>query len=295
MAEDLKKKIESETETEITEIYFGEDLDEIIDESNYSLPQLFTIIISGFIFFLIFVVFLFPVEELLKNFIINTSEKNNTVIDMKKINLPYFGSKSIDNLYISTADNLEFKSEEINFTFNIFNFINKSQIISSIESLSNSLDSNYLALTAKNIQLDINLTNIGRENLLLNGKIQVLINGGVITRVPEIMSNLGFNEIKVKSVQVELKKNNNVVQFEKFFLDLNIAKVLIRGKIELNQNFQNSKLDIEFCPKLSKEFEAERPDLSDLMTLYSQGKSEVCFPVKGTIAFPKVDINFQTN
>lgn len=237
-----------------------------------------------------FIIILFPIEEILRSILVARTEKSGIHIGFKKINFPYFGLKTIDSLYVLTKDNIEFKAEEVNFTINPYQIWNRAQVISTIESFSNNLEMCNMVMNARSLNLDINLTNTDRENLVLNGSIGIHLTGGNITRLPEILSFLGVSEIKVKMIQMNLKITGNKILIEKGNFDISIAKIMLKGRIDISPVFNNSLMELEVCPKLSKEYAVDREDLQNMLLLYSK-TGDPCFPIKGTIGNPRVDLN----
>ena len=88
-----------------------------------------------------------------------------------------------------------------------------------------------------------------------------------------------------------MKKNGNRITFEKAIFDLSIAKITLKGRLDISPTFKSSRLDMEICPKLSKEFIIERQDLSDTLSLLAKDGKEACIPLQGTLSDPQININ----
>jgi hypothetical protein len=189
-----------------------------------------------------------------------------------------------------TKDNIEIKSEEVQFSLDLSEFYN-GNILSNSEIYSFSIETDELFITSKSIQSDINLVQSERETPTYNGSISISSGAGKITRISSFPVLGDLSGTSIKSITLNLKKNGSRISFEKAIVDLSIAKIQLKGRLDLSPNFKNSRLDMEICPKLSKEFSSERQDISDMLTLVARDGKEPCIPLQGTISSPLLNIN----
>ena len=264
------------------------DIEEV--ENPLTLKHIISLVGAGIAGLLLFVLFLFPIEEIIRFVIGKSTQNSGYVVDFKKLNFPIFSEKSIDSLYFLTRDNIEIKAEEIHFTVDVPELYN-GNIFSHIESFSSSLETDEFQINSKSLILDMNLIQSERENPVLNGGINISIGGGKIQKIPSFPVLGDLSGSLIKSIAFMLKKNGNRISIEKGLLDLSIAKITLRGRLDLSPSFKNSRMDMEICPKLSKEFATERQDLADMLTLLSKDGKEACIPLQGTFAEPKLIIN----
>lgn len=294
MAEDKaeKKLIEEENPPEV----FPEEGDESEfeeEDSGLSYKQIISLSILGFIGLFLFVTLLFPIEEILRYLITKNTQNSNFTVDFKKMNFPIFGTKTIDSLYIITKDNVEIKSEEIQFTVDIPELY-KGNIISHLEFFSSAIDTESVTISARTMSLDLNLLQSERENTPMNGSILLSIGGGKLVKLPPFPVLDDLSNTSIKSISLIIKKNGNRLSIEKGTFDLSIGKISIKGRIDLSPLIRNSRMDLELCPKLSKEFSTERQDLADTLTLLAKDGKEVCIPMTGTFSDPKINLNISS-
>lgn len=289
---DLENIDQKQTDENSEEFLSDENLEEEFEEKEnpLSLRQIIVLSISGFFGLVFFILTLFPLEEIIHYYFTKNSQSSNILIDFKKLNFPILGTKSVDSLYVVTKDNIEIRSEEVQFSLDLPE-IYKGNINSQMEIYAFSLETNDVFLNSKSIQADINLVQSEREVPTYNGTISLISNGGKIGRIPSFPILGDLSGTTIKSMTLNLKKNGSRITFEKAVLDLSIAKIQLKGRMDLNPNFKNSKLEMEICPKLSKEFSSERQDISDMLTLMVREGKEPCIPLQGTISSPKLNIN----
>ena len=280
-------------EENVDELFPKEDF--IEDDSDHydnslSYKQITMLFLGGILGLFLFVVLLFPIEEIIRFFITKNTQNSGFIIDFKKLNFPILGTKSVDSLYMVTKDNIEIKSEEIQFDVDIPELY-KGNILTQMEALSFVLETDDLLLNAKSLKTDINLILSERENPVLNGGLTISIIGGKIPKIPSFPILGDLSGTSIKSINLNMKKNGNRISFEKAIFDLSIAKITLKGRMDISPIFKASRLDMEICPKLSKEFIIERQDLSDTLSLLAKDGKEACIPLQGTLSDPQININ----
>ena len=287
-----EKELE-QVEEPVDELFPKEDF--IEDDSDHydnslSYKQITMLFLGGILGLFLFVVLLFPIEEIIRFFITKNTQNSGFIIDFKKLNFPILGTKSVDSLYMVTKDNIEIKSEEIQFDVDIPELY-KGNILTQMEALSFVLETDELLLNAKSLKTDINIILSERENPVLNGGLTISIVGGKIPKIPSFPILGDLSGTSIKSINLNMKKNGNRISFEKAIFDLSIAKITLKGRMDISPIFKASRLDMEICPKLSKEFIIERQDLSDTLSLLAKDGKEACIPLQGTLSDPQININ----
>ncbi|MCX7999082.1 MAG: type II secretion system protein GspN [Leptospiraceae bacterium] len=264
-----------------------EDLELEEEESHLSLKQKLWLGLIGLIGFLFFFIIFFPLEEIIKSYVIKTANENQINLDFKNLNLSIFSSSQIDKFYLLTQNDIEVKSEEIEFDISFTKLMNK-QIIGTISATSFSLDMGSTLIKLKRLDLSPNVQNY-EKGLATNGSLEVQTAGGQIVKLPNFPILGDLSGVQIKSINLAFKKTGSSLQIEKAMLNLSIAKIQIKGKIEIAQNFMNSNLDIQVCPTLTPEFALEREDLANILAAIAKG-SEACIPVRGTIQSPQANL-----
>ncbi|MBE7411339.1 MAG: type II secretion system protein GspN [Leptospiraceae bacterium] len=273
--------------------------DDEFDEDEYSvttltLKQKILLIFGGIITFLIFFILLFPLEEFIRSSISKVSSQKGYYIDFKKLKIPIFGSKVIDSLTIQTPDGLGLKSEEIEINSSFYNLAIYGSFSGSIQANSIKFDKKEISLNIKSILLEGKLNGLGDEMSQLNGNIAIQATNGMLVKIP-ILPMIGeLKDTTIKNISIILKLKNGRFQIEKGILDTSIGRLSFKGKIEYTGNLGNSRIDLEICPKLSANFSAERPDLSDMLQVFSKGNPDFCVPIQGTMEQPKLNLPLGT-
>lgn len=268
---------------------FIED-DSDLNDNSLSYKQITILIIGGILALFMFVVLLFPIEEIIRFYITKSTQNSGFILDFKKLNFPILGTKSVDSLYMVTKDNIEIKSEEVQFDVDVPELY-KGNVITQMEAFSFVLETDDLLLNAKSFKTDVNLILSERENPVLNGGLTISIAGGKIPKIPSFPILGDLSGTNIKSINLNMKKNGNRITFERAVFDLSIAKITLKGRLDLSPIFKASRMDMEICPKLSKEFIIERQDLSDTLSLLAKDGKEACIPLQGTLSDPQININ----
>jgi hypothetical protein len=293
MADALEKNEEGELEFISSEDEFNEEDFEETGGSVLSLKQKIFLIGICFFSILSFVIFLFPVEEIARYGISKFSESSGIVVDFKNLKLPLLGNKTVDSFYFQTKDGMEIKSEEIILNVGLLKLYQEAEFKGEIEFSTFEIDSSKFTIKAGTLNIISNLTNLDKELASISGTVGIHGGNGMLVRLPElpIIGNLSGTPIKM--LDLDIQKNGPRVEFKKASINLSIARIKIKGKLELSPVFNASRLDIEVCPELSKEFATEREDLANMLISLKKG-DETCIPVSGTISDPKVNINFNS-
>ncbi len=273
------------------EVLSEEEFTENIHRTNFTLKQKMILILIGFFSFLIFSIIIFPYEEVVRKVLSKLSVENQIVIDFQNLNLPFFGSKTIDGLIYQGKDNSEIQAETIELDSSLFNLM--SQVFKGdLEVTAVKLDIADIALSFKTVKIeDSFLDSFDKPYGQMSFFIKFNSIGGKIRKsmvIPFVDINL--KDIQIKSLSFEAKKDKSgtKVKIEKFFLNTNIAKVILDGTVELSEFIKNSQLNLKICPTLDEKFKAEREDVAGNLQLMM--KNEKCFTLEGSIGAPKPNL-----
>lgn len=259
-----------------------EDVEE--KEPYLSLKQKLGLIFIGLLGFLFFFIILFPLDEVIKSYVIKIANEQQIHLDFRKLHLSIFSSSQIDQFYLVTQNDIEIRSEEIELDISLIKLLSK-QIIGKVAATSLGLDTGSVQLKFKRVELAPNVENYGKW-LATNAYLEIQTVGGQILKLPNFPILGDISAAQIKSINLVLKKTGSTLQIEKAIINLSIAKIQLKGKIEIAQNFMNSNLDIQLCPTLTPEFALEREDLASILAAMSKG-NETCIPVRGTLQSPQ--------
>lgn len=283
---DLKTTENNELEPQVEEELEQDEL-ELEEESVLSLKQKLLLVGIGVFGFFVFFLFLFPLEEILKSYAIKFAGEQQITLDMTKLDFSIFSSSQIDKLYLLTQSGIEVKSEETELDISLTKLLNK-QIQGTISASSFNLDTGTIYIKLKRIDLNPNIQNY-EKGLASNASLELQTSSGQIVKLPNFPILGDISGVQIKSIQLSFKKTGSNLQIEKVVLNLSIAKIQIKGKIEVAQNFMNSNLDLQICPTLTPEFALEREDLASILAAISKG-NEACIPLRGTFQSPQADL-----
>ncbi len=288
MAEHLPVHEENELEVlSETEELLEEDFEES-EESKLTTKQILLLILLGFFSFFLFVFLLFPVEEIIRSYSIKYAAEAGINLDFKSLNFPLLFRKQIDGLYILTKGNTEIQAEEVDFDISLL-ALTKNQILADLETTSFQLDTGDVILKIKKFNLNTNISNY-EKGINFTGAVELQTGSGQILKLPNFPFLGDLSGTGIKSVSLELKKVAQTINIEKGIFNLSIAKITVKGKMEMGTSFMNSSLNLEICPKLTPEFSAEREDLANTLAAISKD-GEACIPIRGTVSQPQADLS----
>ncbi|HMV43948.1 MAG TPA: hypothetical protein PK079_20095 [Leptospiraceae bacterium] len=295
MAKDLEETSTKKDEVEEIEETVEDDLgfEEESTSGELSWKQKLILINSGIIGFILFIVLLFPYEELVKTYISKFALENNFVLEFRKLNLSFFSTKTIDHLLYQNKDNLEVRAESIDIDTSLIDLI-KRNFKGNIKVSSLNLETNDYAIKIGSLNIeDSSLTGFDRDLPNIIGSINLQVFDGKILRSPVIPMIDSLQGVTIKNILLNIKKslNSNRLNIEKGVFTLSIAKITISGYIELSPvAIKASTLNLKICPKLSEKYSAEREDIASSLQLIIKDSPDGCLPLQGTIGDPKFNI-----
>lgn len=114
----MKKEKEFQEETALTpeeEEFLTLELQEEEEGetvSRFTLKQKLILIGTGLFSFLIFTVWLFPLDEVVRSSLQSSSVKTGTIINFRDLSISILGNVTLDTLEITTPSNLKIKTEK---------------------------------------------------------------------------------------------------------------------------------------------------------------------------------------
>ncbi len=258
------------------------------ENKSLSIKEKLILLLLGISAFLLSFLMLFPIEEIVRFMIGRVSHEAGFVLDFKKLDFPIFGKKSFDAVYFLNKDGIEFKSEELLADVGIKQLYS-AKLDGEVQASPFEIDTHDLTITGSSLKSKVNLSNIDEGFSAVSGSVEILMNASKITRFPVIPFVGDLSGTQIKTLNITVRKNGAILNLEKALLHLSIAKIRVKGSINLSPVFKNSQLNLEVCPELDKKYAAERSDIANGLELLKKGP-EGCFPLQGTISDPKVNL-----
>ncbi|MDX1959018.1 MAG: type II secretion system protein GspN [Leptospiraceae bacterium] len=287
MADLIEDKSELDPDDELLSL--EEELEDDFESTEVSLTfkQKIILVGLGLLSVIIFFVLLFPTDEVVRFALGKFSESSGVQIDFKKISLPIIGTRTIDSFYLLTKDGLEAKAEEVTLkNTDLLKFYNDADLKGELTFSGFDLDSGNFQVKLTELGVVSNLSELDKDLTAISGTVKITSEVGTLVKLPELPILGNLSGTKIKKIELEFQKNGPNVDIKRAMIQLSIARIAVRGKMALSPNFRSSRLDIEICPELSKDFASEREDLVGNLSIFKKG-DETCIPIQGTIGEPK--------
>lgn len=287
---DSKSKEEDYNEDpELLEENEWEDEEIIEEEKPLTRSKLFLLIGLGAGLFLIFLVLLFPFEEVVKSYLTSFSKKSGVIVEFKDISFPIFGRKRVDSLAIQPGSDLLLKSEEMIIDVGILELINM-RYDGEIGLSGFKYEGGETVFNIKSILFAGKLSGLDDRISKLTGDMTITLRGGEISSLPSIPFVGEVNGIKILKGQFRMKFRSGRMQIDMGNLNTSWLRIFITGNIRLMDNIGFSGLDLEICTVAQDKFAQERPDLAGMLVLLPQKNGRACIPIKGTFRSPKPEM-----
>lgn len=287
---ELKEELNEEELDELNELD-PEELESADEEELifYTFTQKLILWIGGILFFIFFVILLFPYQDITKVILAKTMGESGTSIDFRDFDLSLFGKTRIDHLSIDTNSGVSLSSEETNIDLSLLSFY-KNRLIGELETLSLNFLWKNIELKFGSALINLDLNDIHKDWIAgIHGKMNLEAFQGKIIKSPPIPKvNIDLSGINIKSLIVSTKKSGTTLLIERAFLKTSVGNISIKGKLIFRPRFENTGLNINICLNLDKEFVDNSDALFNLMNIIprqSDGKS--CLPIKGTFSNPR--------
>jgi type II secretion system protein N len=285
----LEDELIQESLLEASEEEEDEDWEESEELGKLNSKKILTLVSFGFISFIIFLLFTFPLDEMVRSLLVDTSKETGIVIESKEIHFPFLGRKSFDLFSLQFVNGSQLKAEEMNVSFSLFGLLN-GRLDGDAEIGSFRYDGGDLSLQIKAISFLLRIASLEEKISKWNGEGEIDLSSGKILESMEIpmLGSLKGQEIRKGSIQFKIRSGK--VLIEKGNIESSVAKIQFQGVIRLSEAIQLSQLELKLCATLNEKFALERQDIAGLATLLPQENGRICIPIRGSIASPKVDL-----
>lgn len=266
---------------------FEEDSDEELTKINQK--QILTLIAISFVSFLLFTIFIFPLNEIVRSVLIKTGKETGIFMDAKEIHFPMIGRKSFDSFVVSFPTGTSLKAEEVSLGVSVFGIL-QSRLEGDINIGYFSYEGSDLSIGIQTLDLPIRLSPLDDKVTKWNGEGEITLSGGKIKESMEIPFLGTLKGTDIKRANLLFKIRSGKLLIERGSLDSNLAKFQFQGVVRLSDTISFSQLDLKVCFSLTEKFAQERQDLVGMVALLPQEGGKTCIPVRGTLSSPKVDL-----
>ncbi|TGL18819.1 type II secretion system protein GspN [Leptospira yanagawae] len=267
--------------------FFDEEADE--EHSKVNRKQIFTLIAISFVSFLIFTIFIFPLNEIVRSMLIKTGKETGIFMDAKEIHFPMIGRKSFDSFVVSLPTGTALKAEEVSLGISLFGLL-QSRLEGDVNVGYFSFEGSDLSFGIQTLDLPIRLSPLDEKITKWNGEGEITLSGGKIKESMDIPFLGSLKGTDIKRANLLFKIRSGKLLIERGNLDSNIAKFQFQGVVRLSDTISFSQLDLKVCFTFTDKFAAERQDLVSMVALLPQEAGKTCIPVRGTFSSPKVDL-----
>jgi hypothetical protein len=278
-------------EEELESLQEGFDEDDINEEEEKPLTRskIFTLVGIGSFLFFVFLIILFPLDEVIKSYLLSFSKKSGIIIEFKDIHFPIFGAKRIDSLAIQPSSNALIKSEELILDLKTTELL-QYRFDGELQLMGLKYEGTDLGFLIKSIIVSGKLSGLDDRLSRYTGDITIGIRGGKISNLPNLPLIGELNkDIDILQGQFKLKFRTGKVNIEVGNLNTSWLRLSLAGSIRLNDNIDFSGLDLKVCAVAQEKFASERPDLAGMLVLLPQENGKACLPIQGTFRTPAVD------
>ncbi|MCW7492197.1 type II secretion system protein GspN [Leptospira sp. 2 VSF19] len=292
--EELEEDFLAEEEKEIQESLL-EDEDDLFDEdgdeehSKVNRKQILTLVAIAVVSFLVFTLFIFPLNEIVRSILIKTGKETGIFMDAKEIHFPVIGRKSFDSFIISFPTGTSVKAEEISLGVSLFGLL-QSRLEGDASIGYFSFEGSEWAMSIQTLDIPLRLSPIDDKITKWNGEGEIDISGGKIKESAEIPFLGSLKGTDIRKANLLFKIRSGKLLLERGSLESSLAKFQFQGVIRLSDTLSFSQLDLKVCFTLTEKFAQERQDLVGMVALLPQEGGKTCIPIRGTFSSPKVDL-----
>ncbi|TGN07692.1 type II secretion system protein GspN [Leptospira bandrabouensis] len=292
--EELEEDFLTEEDNEIQESLLEDD-DDLFDEdgdeehSKVNRKQVLTLVGIAFVSFLVFTLFIFPLNEIVRSILIKTGKETGIFLDAKEIHFPVIGRKSFDSFIASFPSGTSVKAEEISLGVSLLGLLQ-----SKLEGDANigyfSFEGSEWAMSIQTLDIPLRLSPIDDKITKWNGEGEIELSGGKIKESAEIPFLGSLKGTDIRKANIVFKIRSGKLLLERGSLESSLAKFQFQGVIRLSDTLSYSQLDLKVCFTLTEKFAQERQDLVGMVALLPQEGGKTCIPIRGTFSSPKVDL-----
>lgn len=266
---------------------FEEDNDE--EHAKVNRKQVLTLVAISIVSFILFTIFIFPLNEIVRSVLIKTGKETGIFMDAKEIHFPMIGRKSFDSFVMSFPSGTSLKAEEVSLGISLFGLI-QSRLEGDVNIGYFSYEGSDLSIGIQTLDLPIRLSPLDEKITKWNGEGEITVSGAKIKESMDIPFLGSLKGTDIKRANLLFKIRSGKLLIEKGNLDSNLAKFQFQGVVRLSDTISFSQLDLKVCFSFTEKFAQERQDLVGMVALLPQEAGKTCIPVRGTLSSPKVDL-----
>ncbi|WP_423790261.1 type II secretion system protein GspN, partial [Leptospira ellisii] len=187
---------------------------------RFTLKQKLILIGTGVVSFLIFSLWLFPLDEIVRSSVNSSSSQTGTIIQFRDMKLSVLGNLTFDSLEISTASNLKIKTDETVLKTSLFGLMKrKFDGKFKIEALKVDTDNGPLFKINRYLEGQGKFDNLNGGIARINGNLDLEIpagSSGLVYELPEIPLLGELKNINIKKFIAKLSLQSGNLTFNDF-------------------------------------------------------------------------------
>lgn len=266
---------------------FEDDNDE--EHAKVNRKQVLTLVAISIVSFILFTIFIFPLNEIVRSVLIKTGKETGIFMDAKEIHFPMIGRKSFDSFVMSFPSGTSLKAEEVSLGISLLGLI-QSRLEGDVNIGYFSYEGSDLSVGIQTLDLPIRLSPLDEKITKWNGEGEITVSGAKIKESMDIPFLGSLKGTDIKRANLLFKIRSGKLLIERGNLDSNLAKFQFQGVVRLSDTISFSQLDLKVCFSFTEKFAQERQDLVGMVALLPQEAGKTCIPVRGTLSSPKVDL-----
>ncbi|TGL36337.1 type II secretion system protein GspN [Leptospira koniambonensis] len=299
------KKIEIEEEDELIsneeEEFLTMELEELPpdgleeeDTPRFSLKQKLILIGSGLSSFLLFLILLFPYENIVRQ-LMNSSSGQPSSIFFNELSVSVLlGKVSVESMEIM-GQSFKIRSKNAHIKAGLFSLLRKKVNGDfEIEDLEIDYDNQTLGTIGElegHLQLDSLVVPASR----FGGAFSLKMPEGKFGSFPNLPDFPFIGKIEnffINKILITSRIDQGMVEFEEFVIDTSVARLDLHGNIRLSDSFPNSQLNLKVCFELERNFAsaAENQIIVGSLDLLEKGGNGKCIPITGSFQRPEFKI-----
>ncbi|TGM98914.1 type II secretion system protein GspN [Leptospira dzoumogneensis] len=296
------KKIEIEEEEELIsneeEEFLTMELEELPPEEEedtprFSLKQKLILIGSGTSSFLLFLILLFPYENIVRQFMSSSGQPSSVFFNELSVSV-LLGKVSVKSMEIM-GQTFKIRSKDAQIKAGLFSLLRKKvngdfeieeleldydgQTLGNIGELEGHLQLDSLSVPASRFGGAFSLK-------MPEGKF------GSFPNLPEIPFIGKIENFFINKILITSRIDQGMVEFEEFIIDTSVARLDLHGNLRLSDSLPSSQLNLRVCFELERNFAsaAENQIIVGALDLLEKGGSGKCIPITGTFQRPEFKI-----
>ncbi|TGL59402.1 type II secretion system protein GspN [Leptospira sarikeiensis] len=297
------KKIEVEEEEELIsneeEEFLTMELEEIPAEEEEEIPrfsvkQLLILIGSGVVSFLLFLLLLFPYENIVRQMMSSSSGQPSSVFFNELSVSVLLGKVSVQSMEIM-GQTVKIRSKYAQIKAGLFSLLRKKVNgdfeVQDMEIEYDGKTLGEIGALEGHLQLDSVVVPASRYSgsfslKMPEGKF------GSFPNLPEIPFIGKIENFFVNKILITSRIDQGMIEFEEFVIDTSVARLDLHGNLRLSDSFSNSQLNLRVCFELERNFAsaAENQIIVEALNLLEKSGGGKCVPITGTFQRPEFKI-----